>query len=209
MNQNLARRFTLPSISSSKGRSRSSRIATAVTVFALMMLVAAVMVAAAVATFRTTASATTPFVTANDNDEAGVRTALLQSAAGFERGELALLDKVYVNDESVTIFESGYANYGWADYRDHHLVPEMKEFKNTKYTLSDIRVKVSGNTAWATYKYELTGDLKDRVIDVKGLGTAVLERRQSLWLIVHSHTSATPGRRAAAAARDRGPAPKG
>ncbi len=137
------------------------------------------------------------------DDEKAVRDVLMQSATGFERGDLATLNKVYANDESVTIFESGHANYGWADYRDHHLVPEMKEFKNTKYTLSDIKVKVSGKTAWATYKYALTGDLKDRRIDVSGLGTAVLEERGGSWLIVHTHTSAP--RRAPAAAS---PTPK-
>ncbi len=142
--------------------------------------------------------------TAHDNDEAAVRAALMQSATGFERGDLAMLNKVYANDESVTIFESGHANYGWADYRDHHLVPEMKEFKNTKYALSDIKVKVAGKTAWATYKYALTGDLKDRRIDVNGLGTAILEERGGNWLIVHMHTSAP--RRAPAAAS---PTPKG
>ncbi len=155
------------------------------------------LVAGAALTFRTTADA-------QANDDEAVRAVLMQSATGFERGDLATLNKVYANDESVTIFESGHANYGWADYRDHHLVPEMKEFKNTKYTLSDIKVKVSGNTAWATYKYALTGDLKDRHIDVKGLGTAVLEKRGSGWQIVHTHTSAP--RRAPAAAAS--PTPK-
>lgn len=163
-------------------------------IFVIVALALAVAVGVAI-TIRAT-------VNANDNDEAAVRAVLMQSATGFERGDLAMLNKVYANDESVTIFESGHANYGWADYRDHHLVPEMKEFKNTKYTLSDIKVKVSGSTAWATYKYALTGDIKERHIDVNGLGTAVLEERGGRWLIVHTHTSAP--RRAPAAA----PTPK-
>ncbi len=129
-------------------------------------------------------------VAASDNEETAVSAVLMQSATGFERGDLAMLNRVYANDESVTIFESGHANYGWTDYRDHHLVPEMKEFKNTKYTLSDIKVKLAGNTAWATFKYALSGDIKDRHIDVNGLGTAVLEKRGGNWQIVHSHTSA-------------------
>jgi ketosteroid isomerase-like protein len=62
---------------------------------------------------------------------------------------------------------------------------------------SDIKVKISGATAWATYKYALTGDIKERHIDVKGLGTAVLEERRGRWQIVHTHTSAP--RRAPAA----------
>lgn len=149
----------------------------------IIIMITLALAAGATLSFRTTATART-------DDEAAVRLALTQSATGFERGDLAMLNGVYANDESVTIFESGHANYGWTDYRDHHLVPEMKEFKNTKYTLSDIKVKIAANTAWATYKYALTGDVKERHIDVNGLGTAVLEKRGGNWLIVHSHTSA-------------------
>ena len=116
--------------------------------------------------------------------------ALKQSAAGFERGDMALLNKVWANDESVTVFESGHANYGWADYRDNHLAPEMKEMKNTKYTLSDIKVKMAGTTAWTTFKYAISADVGARHVDGGGLGTAVLEKREGRWQIVHWHSSA-------------------
>lgn len=119
-----------------------------------------------------------------------VRNVLLQSATGFERADMAALEKAWANDESVTVFESGHANYGWADYRDHHLGPEMKEMKNTKYTLSDIKVKVSGDTAWATFKYAIAADIGTRHVDGGGLGTAVLEKRGQDWKIVHWHSSA-------------------
>lgn len=123
------------------------------------------------------------------SDEAAVRAALLQNAAGFEKNDLPMVEAVWAHDESVTVFESGHANRGWADYRDHHLAPEMKEFKNTKFTLSDINIKVSGSTAWATFQYTIAGDVKDRRIAGQGLGTAVLEQRAGRWLIVHQHTS--------------------
>jgi ketosteroid isomerase-like protein len=119
-----------------------------------------------------------------------IRDVLLQSATGFERGDMAALEKAWANDESVTVFESGHANYGWADYRDNHLGPEMKEMKNTKYTLSDIRVKVSGNTAWGTFKYAIAADVGTRHVEGSGLGTAVLEKRGPDWKIVHWHSSA-------------------
>ncbi len=131
------------------------------------------------------------------NTEAVIRKVLMDNAAGFERNDLAMLNRVWANDESVTVFESGHANYGWADYRDHHLVPEMADFKNTKYTLTDIKPHIAGNTAWATYKYTLTADFKGRKVDTGGLGTAILEQRDGRWQIVHSHTSAA--RRAAPA----------
>jgi ketosteroid isomerase-like protein len=137
-----------------------------------------------------------PSAAAHDPAE-HVKEVLTKTAAGFERGDLAALDKLWANDEGVTVFESGHANYGWADYRDHHLAPEIKEMKNVKYALSDIRAKVSGATAWATFKYALSADAGARRVEVSGLGTAVLERRGQEWRIVHWHTSAP--RRAPAA----------
>jgi hypothetical protein len=43
------------------------------------------------------------------------------------------------------VIENGNANYGWADYRDNHLGPDLKEVKNVKYALSDIKVNTSGH----------------------------------------------------------------
>ena len=55
------------------------------------------------------------------NDEAAVREALLKSASSFAQNDMTRAAQVWVNDESLTVFESGHANYGWADYRDNHL----------------------------------------------------------------------------------------
>ncbi len=143
------------------------------------------------------------------SDETAVREALLKSASSFEKNDIAEATKVWANDESLTVFESGHANYGWADYRDHHLVPEMGEMKNTKYSFSDIKIHLAGKTAWATFKYTISGDVTDngkqRHVDGGGLGTAVLEQRDGQWCIVHWHSSA-PRRTPAPAAQ---PSPKG
>jgi ketosteroid isomerase-like protein len=147
----------------------------------------------AILIFAASASVAT-YALAKSNDEAAVRDALLQSASSIERNDVAAATKVWVNDESLTVFESGHANYGWTDYRDHHLVPEMRELKNTKYMLSDIKIHFAGKTAWATFKYTISADVgetgKTRHIDFGGLGTAVLEARNGRWQIVHWHSSA-------------------
>lgn len=129
-------------------------------------------------------------VSAQNGKEKAVIEVLQREAAAFEKGDVEALNKSWANDDWVSVFESGGADIGWANYRDHHLIPEMKELKNTKHVLSDIRVHVAGKTAWATFKYALAGDIKERHIDVNGLGTAVLEERNGRWLIVHRHTSA-------------------
>ncbi|OLE52228.1 MAG: hypothetical protein AUG51_19175 [Acidobacteria bacterium 13_1_20CM_3_53_8] len=127
---------------------------------------------------------------AQSRAEAAVRDTLMKSTLSFERNDLAMATKVWANDESLTVFEQGHANYGWADYRDHHLVPEMAEFKNTKYSLDNIKVHLVGKTAWATFTYTISGDVDARHVDSVGLGTAVLEERQGNWQIVHWHSSA-------------------
>ena len=129
-------------------------------------------------------------VSAQTNDEKAVIDLLTREAAAVQKGDLAARDKIWANDESVTVFESGHANYGWADYRNNHLAPELKEFKNTKYSFSDLKVKVDGRTAWATFKYTLSADIGTRNIQSGGLGTAVLEKRDGEWRIVHWHSSA-------------------
>ena len=144
-------------------------------------------------------------VGAQTDEVKAVTDALMSEAVAVEKGDIAALDKIWANTEDVTVFESGYANYGWNDYRNTHLAPELKEFKNTKYAFSDLKVKVDGKTAWATFKYTLAAEMGTRKVESGGLGTAVLEKRDGKWRIVHWHSSA-PRR---APAPQPSPSPKG
>jgi ketosteroid isomerase-like protein len=144
-------------------------------------------------------------VSAQTDAVKAVTDVLTQEAAAVEKGDLAALDKIWANSEEVTVFESGHANYGWNDYRNTHLAPELKAFKNTKYAFSDMKVKVDGKTAWATFKYTLAADMGARKVESGGLGTAILEKREGKWRIVHWHSSAP--RRAPAPSPS--PSPKG
>jgi hypothetical protein len=144
---------------------------------------------------------------AQDHGEAAVMEALIKSTTSFEQNNIAAAAQVWSNDEDLTVFEQGHANYGWKDYRDNHLGPEMSKMKNTKYALSNIRIHLAGKTAWATFNYAIAADIaengKQRHIDGAGLGTAVLEKRLDGWRIVHWHSSAP--RRAPAAITAKNP----
>lgn len=144
-------------------------------------------------------------VSAQTDEVTAVTDVLTREAVAVEKADLAALDKIWANSEDVTVFESGHANYGWNDYRNTHLAPELKEFKNTKYSFSDLKVKVDGKTAWATFKYTLAAEMGTRKVESGGLGTAVLEKRDGTWRIVHWHSSA-PRR---APAPQPSPSPKG
>lgn len=118
-----------------------------------------------------------------------VRRTLLANARGFASNDLHTVEAAWSHGDDVTVFESGHANYGWSDYRDHHLRPEMAELKNVQYQLSEIKIHIAGTTAWATFKYTIVGDLPGRHVDASGLGTGILEKQSDGWKIVHWHSS--------------------
>ena len=91
-------------------------------------------------------------VSAQTDEVKAVTDFITREALAIEQGDLAALDKIWANSDDVTVFESGHANYGWTAYPKTHLAPEPKEFKNTKYSFSEMKVQVDGKTARATTK---------------------------------------------------------
>ncbi|MBI3568871.1 MAG: nuclear transport factor 2 family protein [Gemmatimonadetes bacterium] len=120
-------------------------------------------------------------------ETANVAAVLRAVFRAAERGDLAALDTLYAGD-SLTIIEGAGINRGWADYRDHHLGPELKEMKNLRYQPSDLEVHVVQGTAWVLFTYTLKADVNERAADSVGRGTAVLERRGTRWVVRHMQT---------------------
>lgn len=128
------------------------------------------------------------------NAEVAAVTMTIQALfAAAERGDLTALDSIYAGD-SLLVLEGAGINRGWKDYRDNHLAPELKEFRNFRYRPFEIEARISGSLAWATYRYALSADLPDRKVDVVGRGTAILERRGDRWVVRLTHTASRPRR---------------
>ncbi|MDQ3070786.1 MAG: nuclear transport factor 2 family protein [Acidobacteriota bacterium] len=111
--------------------------------------------------------------------------------AAFNAKDLDRLATYYHPD--VTIYEGGGINNGWADYRDHHLGPELKAFENLQFGHTEQKVHVlgDGRTAYAVSQYFLKAKMGERIIDSGGLETLVLVKDESgAWKIRHTHTSA-------------------
>ena len=94
-------------------------------------------------------------------------------------------------DPEVTIFEGGGINRGWADYRDHHLGPELEAFQDLEFGHRDVKARWLGeSSAYVTAEYHLKTRYKKREIDMTGLSTLILlEGEDGVWRIRHSHTS--------------------
>ena len=125
---------------------------------------------------------------AQSGDVAAVVTTLQALFSAAERNDLRALDSLYAGD-SLTVVEGAGVNRGWADYRDNHLGPELKEMKNFRYRPFEIQARVSGDLAWAMFRYALAADMEGRPIDMVGRGTAILERRGTRWVVRHTQTA--------------------
>lgn len=106
----------------------------------------------------------------------------------FNAKDLQQLATFYHPD--VTIFEGGGVNNGWADYRDHHLGPELKTMENLQFSHGNLVVHMLGDAAYVTSEYALKARVNGRDVDTGGLETLVLVKVGDGWKIRHSHTSA-------------------
>ena len=107
-----------------------------------------------------------------------VRATVGQFEQGLRDRKLALIEPVVADD--IVVFENGERNDGWADFRDNHLKPELAEPAHPS-TTSLVRMKVSGNMAWA---YSETIVPRSGKPDAVVWSSYVLERRKGAWKIV-------------------------
>src|SRR3546814_2261615 len=92
------------------------------------------------------------------------------------------------------IFESGGVEGNFAHYRDHHLGPELKEFKSFTFRNYKISVRSEGDVAIATETYSFSIVLgSGETIERDGVATSVLKRENGKWQIFklrsEEHTS--------------------
>lgn len=140
------------------------------------------------------------------DSEAELKRWLTTYDAAFSAKDLRRLATFY--DPDVTIYEGGSVNTGWADYRDHHIGPELEEMQAPQLTHANTTVHFldkDQKAAYVTSEYRLQTRIKDRDIDAGGLETlVVLKAADGAWKIRHSHTSS---RRRPAASPGPSPAP--
>jgi ketosteroid isomerase-like protein/uncharacterized protein YcnI len=146
---------------------------------------------------RLTNTPAAPAASAGNNTQtpAAVEAAAIDKwLAGYDVAFLSKdLDRIAVfYHPDVTIYEGGGINNGWADYRDRHLGPELKEFEGLEFGHSDRKVTVAsdGRSAYVTSRYFIKAKMGERALDSVGLETLVLMKQaDGAWKIRHSHTS--------------------
>ena len=86
--------------------------------------------------------------------------------------------------EDLVVFENGHRNDGWIDFRDNHLIPEMKE-PATPSEARLVKVNAVAGMAWAYTRADLFAKGKDGGKPTHQLWSIyVLEKRSEGWKIV-------------------------
>ena len=132
-----------------------------------------------------------PHVHASDAapDAAAVKEVLSKYKRSLEALDLTGVEALFASDNEV--LESGKVEGSYADYRDHHIGPELGHFKSFTFSDYTVRVRFEGPVALATETYRYTIVLKDKPDPIvrQGVATSVLIRDGGAWKIRSMHNS--------------------
>ncbi|MES2431667.1 MAG: nuclear transport factor 2 family protein [Bacteroidota bacterium] len=125
-----------------------------------------------------------------NNNEQEIKDLLKQYNNAIEKLNVSGTEKLFTTDSK--IFESGGSEGNYAHYIEHHLIPELKEFKSFLFSNYKVEVEVDGKYAFATetYNYTIVEGKDNAEVKLKGVTTSVLKKVKGKWKIMISHNSA-------------------
>lgn len=130
---------------------------------------------------------------AQNKDADSVKAVLKQYHTAIEKLDATGTEKLFTADSK--IFESGGSEGNYAHYLEHHLNPELKEFKSFQFGNYKVEVKTDGNYAFATeaYSYTIVVAKDNSEVKRKGVATSVLKKENGNWKIMINHSSSRRG----------------
>jgi len=124
-----------------------------------------------------------------------VMATLENYATAVQSGDITQIERYVVTDDGFSSLEGAYQDLGWESYRKH-LAGELPMFKDTRYSMSNIRPYVSGDLAFATMDYAMDFTILgeqfeggEHKIAMTGKATMVLSQSNNEWKIRHMHTA--------------------
>lgn len=115
-----------------------------------------------------------------DSDESQVRKVISEFESALAAKDIAKIGTLV--SAQIVVFENGYRNDGWQDFRDHHLIPEFKQ-SSSQYSTTIRKVDVSPSIAWGYSSMKrVQVQKKDAQPDV--WTSYVLQKGNGTWKIV-------------------------
>jgi len=90
---------------------------------------------------------------------------------------------------AIVIYESGFVERTRDEYASHHLASDMEFSKATTRKVLRHSERIDGAMATVMEETETTGSFKGKPVHSMGVETALLEKKNDQWTIVHVHWS--------------------
>ena len=118
---------------------------------------------------------------AKDTPAENVRRVVSQFQQALEKRDVASIERLVAND--VVVLENGHRNDGWLDFRDNHLIPEMKEPAPPSKT-ELIKITATSSMGWAYTRTTMLLTRKNgEKADAELWSVYVVEKRAAQWKI--------------------------
>lgn len=128
-------------------------------------------------------------VLAQSADQVAVKKVLNSYKQAIEKLDTTGVVDLFVKDSKV--FEQAKDEGTIGHYLEHHLGPELKDFKSFTFSNYKVDITVTGEYAFSTETYIYTIVLaKDgKEIKSQGVATSVLKKTKVGWKILQTHSS--------------------
>jgi len=123
-----------------------------------------------------------------DPERAAARQVLLELAADLQDGKWPQADSLFAA-RGVHILADTAAYHSWADYREKQLKTDLARYSGLKVAHTGVEAQVRGNVAWVAFRQEVGGTTTPTTTPKVARGSAVLEKLDGRWTIVHYHVS--------------------
>ncbi|MBY0479560.1 MAG: nuclear transport factor 2 family protein [Chitinophagaceae bacterium] len=126
---------------------------------------------------------------AQSGDKEAVKAVLNNYKKAIEKLDTTGVVNLFVKDSKV--FEQASDEGTIGHYLEHHLGPELKEFKSFTFSNYKVDVTMAGEYAFSTETYIYTIILAKDAKEIKsqGVATSVLRKTKDGWKIVQTHSS--------------------
>lgn len=133
--------------------------------------------------------ATVATALAQSGDKEAVKTVLSNYKKAIEKLDTSGVVNLFVKDSKV--FEQAKDEGTIGHYMEHHLGPELKDFKSFTFSDYKVDVTVAGEYAFSTETYIYTIIIAKDAKEIKsqGVATSVLRKTKDGWKIVQTHSS--------------------
>lgn len=109
--------------------------------------------------------------------------------AALTSGDIEAVEAHVLTDDQFVMLEGRHSNWGWTDYRDHHLAGELGDLSKVRFRLRFYRIEIDGSLGYAAFGYEVLPKEGPEMDFGSGYATVVLDLTDDGWKIRHLHTS--------------------